>query len=92
MTGGKWAVYKTTPGGGKWTDEIVALETKYIIQTNAKYTNLDTTRLLRDFMKFVSRISAHATWLIDTQFPQSHRKTLQGLYHLCRCWEEDPER
>ena len=92
-TGGKWAVHEISPGNDQWADEVVALETEFIIQTNAKYTNLDTTRLLRDFMKFVSRISAHATWLIvDAQFPQSHRETLQGFYHLCRYWEEDPER
>jgi hypothetical protein len=84
-TGGKWAVYKTTPGNGKWTDEIVALETEFIIQVDEDYTDLDLSRLLRDFMKSVSRISVRETWLIvDAQFPQSCRQTLQEFYHLCR--------
>jgi len=63
-----------------------------MIRTDAKYTDLDKSRLLHEFMKFVSRISAHAIWLIvNAQFPQSHRETLQVFYHLCRNWEEDPE-
>jgi len=92
-TGGKWAVHEIFLGNDQWTDEVVALETEFTIQTNAKYTDLDESRLLRDFMKFVLRISAYATWLIvDAQFPQSHRQTAQGSYHLCRYWKEDPAR
>lgn len=91
--GGKLAVHEISLGNGQWKDEIVALETEFTIRTDAKYTDLDKSRLLHDFMKFVSGISVHATWLIiDAQFPQSHRKALQVLYHLCRNWEEDPER
>jgi len=49
-----------------------------MIQTNAKHADLDKSRLLRDFMKFVLRISPRATWLIvDAQFPQSCRQTIQ---------------
>jgi len=60
-TGGKWAVHEISLGNGLWKDEIVALETEFTIQTDAKYTDLDKSRLLHDFMKFVSRISAYAT-------------------------------
>ena len=56
------------------------------------YTDLDKSRLLRDFMKFVSRISAHERWLIvDVQFPPSYYQTSQCAYHLRRYWGEDPE-
>jgi hypothetical protein len=41
--------------------EIVALETEFTIQTNATYTDLGKSGLLRGFMKFGSRISAYAT-------------------------------
>ena len=72
-TGGKWAVHEISLGNGQWTDEIVALDTEFMIQTSAKCNDLDKSRLLRDFMKFVFRISAHVTWLIDgTQFPQPY--------------------
>ena len=92
-TGGKWAVHEISLGNGLWKDEIVALETEFMIHTDAKYTDLDKSRLLRDFMEFVSRISAHETWLIiDAQFLQSHRETIQVCYHLCRNGEEAPER
>ena len=92
-TGGKWAVHKISLGNGQWTDEIVALETDFTIQTKTEHTDLDKSRLLRGFMKFVLRISAHAAWLIiDAQFPQSCRQTLQGFYHLCWYWGEDPEK
>lgn len=85
-TGGKWAVHEVFLGDDQWTDEIVALETDFAIQTNVKYTDLDKSRLLRNFMKFVLRISAHATWLIfDSQFPQSYRPTVQNFHYLCRC-------
>jgi len=91
-TGGKWGVHEISLGDGQWTDEIVALETDFVIQTNTKYTDLGKSRLLRDFMKFVLRISAHAARLtVNAQFPQSYRQTLQDFYHLCRYWEEDPE-
>ena len=91
-TGGKLGVHEISLGNGQWTDEIVALETDFVVQTNAKVTDSDKSRLLRGFMKFVLRISAHATQLIvNTQFPQSYRQTVQGFYHLCRSWEEGPE-
>ena len=90
--GSKWAVHEISLGNGQWKDEIVALETEFTIQTDANYTDLDKSRLLHDFMKFVSRISAYAIWLIvDAQFPQSHREALQVFCHLCRNWEADPE-
>jgi len=64
-----------------------------MIRTDVKYTDLDKSRLLHDFMKFVSRISAHTIRLIvSAQFPQSHRETFQVFYHFCRNWKEDPER
>jgi hypothetical protein len=86
MAGNKWAVHEICIGNGQWTDEIVALETDFMLQTNANYTQLDKPRLLRDFIKFVLRISVHATWLIvDAQFPRSHRQTLQRFYLLRRC-------
>lgn len=84
-TGGKWGVHEISLENGLWTDEIVALETDFVIQKSAKYTDLDKSRLLRNFMKFVPRISAHATQLIvNAQFPQSYRQTFQDFYHLCR--------
>jgi len=90
--GGKWAVHEISLGNSQWKDEIVALETEFMIQTDAKYTDLDKSRLLHNFMKFVSRISAHPIWLIvDAQFPQSHRETLQVSYRICRNREEAPE-
>lgn len=71
-TGGKWAVHEISLGDGHWSDEIVALETEFIIQTSVKYNDLDKSRLLREFMKFVLRTSAHPTWLIvNIQLPQS---------------------
>lgn len=92
-TGGKWAVHEIFLGNGQWGGEIVALETAFTIRTDVKYADLDKSRLLRDFMKFVSRISAHATWLIvDDQFSPSYGQRLQGCYHLRRYCEEDPER
>lgn len=62
--GGRWAVHEIFLRDHQWADEIVALETEFMIQTNTKYTDLDKSRLLRGFMKFVSRISAYAKWLI----------------------------
>ena len=92
-TGGKWAVHKMSLGKDQWTDEIVALETEFMVQTDAKYTNLDKSRLLRDFMKFVPRIRAHAIWLIvSTQFPQPYLQKFQGFHYLCWHWGEDFER
>lgn len=71
--GCKWAVHEISLGGDQWKDEIVALETDFSIQNSPEYTESDKSRLLRDFMKFVLRISAHATRLIfETQFPQSY--------------------
>lgn len=71
----------------------MALETEFTIHASAEYADLDKSRLLRNFMKFVSRISAHVTWLIfDAQFPQSDCQNFQGFYHLCRYSEEDLER
>ena len=49
----KWAVYKASLGNDQWVDEIVALETDFLIHTNIKYTDSDKSRLLRNFMKFV---------------------------------------
>ena len=90
--GGKWGVHEISLGNGQWMNEIVALETDFVIQKSVKYTDLDKSRLLRDFMKFVSRISAHATQLIvNAQFPQSYRQRVQDFYRLCRRREEDPE-
>lgn len=83
-TGSKWAVHEISLGNDQWTDEIVALETEFMVHTDVKYTDLDTSRLLRNFMKFVLRISAHAIWLIvSIQFHTSHLQKLQGFYHLC---------
>ena len=92
MAGNTWAVHEISIGNGQWTDEIVALETNFVIQTDASYTQLDKSRLLPDFIKFVFRISVHATWLIvDAQLPRSRRQTLQRFYLLSWCWREDPE-
>ena len=92
-TGGKLAVYEICHGNNQWTNEIVALETEFMIQTDTKYTDLDKSRLLRNFMKFVLRVSAHAIWLIvSIQFPQSYLQKFHGLYSLCCHWEEGFER
>ena len=89
----KLAVHKVSLGNDQWTDEIVALETEFTIQTVSEYTDLDKFRLLRNFMKFVPRISAHAVWLIvSTQFPQSNFQKFQNFYCLCGHWKEDFER
>jgi hypothetical protein len=83
-TGGKWAVHEMSLGDGKWTDEIVAVDTTFKIQADAKYTDLDKSRLLRDFMAFVLRVSAQAMWLIvSTQFPQSYLQKFEGFYSFC---------
>ena len=62
MTGGRWAVHEVFLGNHQWTDEIVALETEFMIPIpiSTNHTDSDKFRLLRDFMKFVSRISARA--------------------------------
>ena len=96
MTRCKWAVHEVFLGNRQWVDEIVALETEFLIQlpvSTATYGGSDRFRLLRDFMKFVSRISAYAMWLIiGPQFPQSYCQTAQHTYRLRRHWEEDSER
>lgn len=91
--GNQWAVHEFSLGNDQWTDEIVALKTEFIIQTDTKYTDLDTSRLLRNFMKFVLRTSARAIWLIvGLQFPQSYLQKYQGSHHLCWHREEHFER
>lgn len=92
-TGGKWAVHKISLGNDQWTDEIVALETEFMMQTDAKCADLDKSRLLRDFMKFVFRNSAHAMGLIfSTQLPQWCLQKLQDFYRLCGLRGEDFKR
>ena len=94
-TGCKWAVHEVFLGNRQWTEEIVALETEFMIQIpiSTNYPDSDKSRLLRDFMKFVSRISVHVMWLIiGPQFPQSYRQASQHTYHLCRNWGENSKR
>lgn len=68
-TGCKWAVYKTSLGNDQWEDEIVALETDFSIPTDAKYTDSDKSRLLRDFMKFVLPSYRCASNMADCRHP-----------------------
>lgn len=58
--GGKWALHAYLEND-RWLYEIVALETEFQIQTDPKYTDLDKSRLLRNFMRFMLRVNAQAT-------------------------------
>lgn len=66
--GCKWALHEISLENDLWTNEIVALETNFTIRTAAKYTDLDKSGLLCDFMKFILRTcSCVIRLIVDAQ-------------------------